>query len=337
MVTLAFDLERDPLRVLESTRLVVEAARLVRIVPEKLGEVAALLTGTPAPPPDWAGDGHPTGADDMQRANLTLVVDALNFCFWSPPSSSKPRWRVTYQGRTHDGYWALVAALRRAVDAGVPLWDAAYLASLTEPDVAALLAGDPGGEEIPLLHARLQHLNEAGAALLARWDGSFLAAVEAARGSAVALVREVLQALPSFRDTAPWGRHEIRFYKRAQILAADLHAAFGGEGPGAFRDLDLLTAFADYKLPQLLRHYGILEYAPPLAAAVAAYRLIPPDSDEELEIRATTIWAVELLRRALAERGHMLPAYRIDWALWQAAQSLPADVEPYHRTLTVHY
>jgi hypothetical protein len=147
----------------------------------------------------------------------------------------------------------------------------------------------------------------------------------------------VLAGLPSFRDTAPWNGHEIRFYKRAQILVADIFGAFDGKGPGAFHDLQTLTAFADYKVPQVLRQHGILRYDPALAARIANYQLIPPDSDEEIEIRAATIWGVELLRQALAQRGRELPAYAIDWSLWQSGQSLQASSEPYHRTLTVFY
>src|SRR5262245_57294347 len=113
MATLAFELERDPLRVLETTRLVVAGAGLVRIVPERVDELATRLLDLPLQPPDWAGDGHPVGEDDHQRANLVLVVDALNFCFWSVPSARKPRWHVSDAGQTHDGYPALVAALRR--------------------------------------------------------------------------------------------------------------------------------------------------------------------------------------------------------------------------------
>lgn len=336
-VTYALDLNRDPLRVLESTRLVLQAAQHVRIVPERIGALAAALAQATPPPADWAGDGHPLGANDLQRANLVLVVDALNFCFWSVPGGRAPRWAVTDGGQTFDGYWALVAALRRAVAAGRPLWDAEYLATLSEADVAEILAGDPGTEQIPLLRARQQHLNELGEALLAYWGGSFLTAIEAAHHSAAALVREVLRTFPSFRDTAPWRGHDIRFYKRAQILIADLHAAFNGSGPGTFHDMEHLTAFADYKLPQLLRHHGVLDYAPALAHAVAHYRLVPPESDEEIEIRAATIWAVELLRQALADLGRPSPAYQIDWALWHTAQTLPPETEPYHRTLTVFY
>jgi hypothetical protein len=334
---LDFDIARDPLRVLETTRLVVEASRLVTIDRDKVEEVAGLLATAPEPEADWSHELHPPARDDAELANLVLVLDALNFCFWNIPSTGRPRWRVTYAGQTHDGYWALAVALRRAVEAGIPLADAEYLATLTEDDIATILAGDPGGDDIPLLHARLEHLREAGRTLLARWDGQFLEAISEANGSSAKLVREVLTALPSFRDTAPWNGHEIRFYKRAQILIADLYGAFNGAGPGKFHDLDTLTAFADYKVPQVLRQHGILTYAPDLAGKIAAHKLIPPDSDEELEIRAATIWAVELLRQSLAQHGRALPAYAIDWSLWRSGQTLPTEAEPYHRTLTVFY
>ncbi|MEX2315186.1 MAG: queuosine salvage family protein [Thermomicrobiales bacterium] len=334
---LDFEMARDPLRVLETTRLVVEAAKLVSIDRDKIEEVAGQLAGSQEPAADWSHAPHPQARDAAELANLVLVVDALNFCFWNIPSSPRPRWSVTYAGQQHDGYWALVAALRRAVEAGLPLADAEYLAALSEDEIATILAGDPGSEEIPLLHARLEHLREAGKTLLARWDGSFLEAIAEANGSAAKLVREVLDGLPSFRDVAPWNGHTIRFHKRAQILIADLSGAFNGEGPGQFHDLHTLTAFADYKVPQVLRQRGILTYAPELSEAIALYRLVPPDSDEELEIRASTIWAVELLRQSLARRGTDMPAYAIDWALWQSGQSMPATSDPYHRTLTVFY
>jgi hypothetical protein len=336
---LAFDLDsaRDPLRVLASTRPLAQDARSVRIVPERLAAAAELLAGQPSAPADWNAGPHPCGRDDAERANLVLALDALNFCFWSMPNAPRPRWQVTYAGQTHNGYWALAAALRRATEQGRPLAEAEYLATLTEPEVAEMLAGDPGTQEIPLLHARQQHLREVGRVLLARWDGAFLNAIAAAKGSAATLTHEVYGALTSFHDISVVNGHEARFLKRAQILVADVVGAFDGQGPGAFHDLHTLTAFADYKVPQVLRQFGVLEYAPELAARIARHELLPPDSPEELEIRAATIWGVELLRQALLARGHDRPSHQLDWALWQAGQALPATAEPYHRTLTVFY
>ena len=129
----------------------------------------------------------------------------------------------------------------------------------------------------------------------------------------------------------------VRFYKRAQILVADLHGAFAGQDLGSFSDLDILTAFADYKVPQVLRALGVLAYDPKLAERIARREIIPPGSPAEVEIRAATIWACELLRRALAERGQSLRTFEIDWALWNAGQALPPETPPYHRTPTIFY
>jgi hypothetical protein len=53
-------------------------------------------------------------------------------------------------------------------------------------------------------------------------------------------------------------------YKRAQILVADVWSCFQGKGLGAFADIDKITMFADYRVPQMLIHYGSLEYTPKL-------------------------------------------------------------------------
>jgi hypothetical protein len=39
--------------------------------------------------------------------------------------------------------------------------------------------------------------------------------------------------------------------KRAQILIADVWACFNGEAYGAFTDIDRITMFADYRVPQV--------------------------------------------------------------------------------------
>jgi hypothetical protein len=129
----------------------------------------------------------------------------------------------------------------------------------------------------------------------------------------------------------------VRFFKRAQILIADLAGAFDDTGLGHFSDLDQLTAFADYKVPQVLRRLELLRYHPVLAERIARRELLPVGSVEEIEIRAATIWGVELLRRALAEQGREMTASEIDWLLWQTGQHLPTDAKPYHRTLTIYY
>ncbi len=324
----------DSLRVLRSTRPLIEAARSVTIVPIAVERTADLLEDAKLAAPEWEAGLHFRDGT-WRTAAWVLVLDALNFCFWSWPGDRSDRWTVDYAGTRYDGYWALVAALRNAVDRGQPLWDAGYLLTASDTELAAIFApAEPDGSPIPMLDRRVAHLREVGIGLR---ETPIDALIDAAGGSAVALVESVCRRFPSFDDSVTIDGATVRFLKRAQIFIADLHGAFDGQELGAFADLHELTAFADYKVPQVLRRFGVLRYAPDLEAALQAQQLIPANSRWELEIRAATIWGCELIRQALARRGGALRAFEIDWALWLTGQSLPSGSEPYHRTPTIFY
>lgn len=188
-----------------------------------------------------------------------------------------------------------------------------------------------------MFRERLANAREVGRVLVERWEGSFARMVEEAGGSAVRLVGLLEEELPSFRDRASYGGREVVFLKRAQICAVDLSGTFGGRGWGAFRDLGRLTAFADYKIPQVLRALGVLVYGPELAAAVDAREEIPAGDPREVEIRACMVWAVEWIRRELAARGQEKLPYEIDWHLWNLGQQRLPGERPYHRTRTIFY
>ena len=128
---------QDDLGVLTTTRPVVEAAAHVRIDSGAVRMVAARLAAGDLRVPAWNTHYHYAG-EPAATALYILALDALNFCFWG-----EPRWRVTWRGSAMNGYWALAAALRRALDAGVPLLDPAFL--LHQADAATLLTGEDGG------------------------------------------------------------------------------------------------------------------------------------------------------------------------------------------------
>lgn len=57
----------------------------------------------------------------------------------------------------------------------------------------------------------------------------------------------------------------------------------------------------------------------------------------ELEIRAATIQAVELLHKQMESRGHMLKVIELDWFLWQIGEDNKNALQPHHRTLSIYY
>ncbi len=325
----------DRLGVLTATARVMRDARLVHI--DRTAVEALATRWADAEWPDTTatlGDLHQFGAPD-QAPNWVLLLDALNFCFWGAPDG--PRWRVTWRGATHDGYNALAASLSRAVEEGLPLSDADWLAGLDAATLANILRPNGGCPPIPLFAERLSNAREVGRILRDRYDGRFANVVEDAGYDAVALALGVERDFSSFADVAEWRGSPVPFLKRAQILVADLRAITGGVGIGAIRGMERLTAFADYKLPQRLRALGVLVYVDELAQAVDNYTLIPAGSEPEIEIRAATIWAVEALRRALARHGSDHTASELDGRLWVESQTRLPDERPYHRTRTMYY
>jgi len=341
----------DQLGVLTSTRPVMELGELAWINPEGLEALQEHLLGFAKRGPTWDTRYH--FFDGTERTvNWLLLLDALNFCFWA--EKVQPRWGIEYRGEMLNGYWAEAAALTRAVEEGYELWDARYLSEISSHDLATIFRGVASqGErmgtsaknldsistpvQIPLFEQRLANAREVGRVLLERFDGQFAHVIEQAAGSAVRLALLLAEHFPSFHDVASFRRQEVRFFKRAQICAADLHAAFGGKQWGAFTDMDQLTIFADYKLPQLLRHFGVLEYHPTLAERIDRLELLEPGSEEEVQIRAVTIWACELLRQTMNASGREpVTAADIDQQLWLLSQDI-VEMRPYHRTRTIYY
>jgi len=333
--------EQDELGVLSSTRGVVEQGEYVWIHAERVEQLSeqwmhplsSVHQQVSPSTPFWHDKYH--FHDGTERTvNWLLVLDALNFCFWAERDT--PRWRIEYQGETLNGYWAEAAALTRAAEEGIPLWDAEYLSTISDDVMASIFRPIANASPIPLFEQRVFNAREVGRVLLEKYDGQFARAIEQARGDAVQLALLLAHDFSSFNDVVSYRNSQIRFFKRAQICVADLYGAFSGKQWGAFTNLDKLTIFADYKLPQVLRHYRVLEYHPILAEQVDAQELLTAGSEEEVEIRANTIWACELLRRTMAQLGHKMDAIEIDQRLWLLGQH-SEDMHPYHRTFTYYY
>jgi hypothetical protein len=89
---------------------------------------------------------------------------------------------------------------------------------------------------------------------------------------------------------------------------------------------------------QVLHARGRLSDA--LAAAVDARQELPVGSEQELELRAATVVAVERMVASLRARGRqdVMPVL-LDWLLWQRGERLNETraIPPHHRVLTIYY
>lgn len=212
------------------------------------------------------------------------------------------------------------------------------------------------------------------------------------RATALHLVKKVTDTFPSFRDEVSFeGRrgetksstasfaadvqYKVCLWKRAQILVAESWAAFHPPttsnlphplfpaGPAIHQ----LTMFADYRVPQILHHLGILTYPPSLLDLLRNHAPFPSGSREEVSIRSASIVAVERVRREMLELKlaaisdsegeedigeeeleESVSSVMIDFFLWDLAKRVESgdesiegiqttEIVPAHRTRSIWY
>jgi len=311
----------------EAARAVMARAVSLRADLEQLDALSDELDPNapgPAPPDPIA---RPFG-DPESTAAFVLTLDAINFgSGWFPLLVKRPGL---------SGYFTVATALREHFDRNGP-WSAPELCRLEAGQLARVLGQAEAPEAVQeLLELFALALRDLGRWLLEAHAGRFLSPVERARGSAERLAESVSE-MPLFRDLARYGELRVPFYKRAQILAADLALAFEGQGPGAFRDLDRLTVFADNLVPHVLRCLGALHYAPELADRIEAGQEIPSGSRAEIEIRAAAVFAGERIAARARARGRTLTEAAVDRWLWTRGQHPEIKARPRHRTRSTFY
>jgi len=313
--------------ILKTTKKVAEQSKDVKINRQQAIKLAALLKKKTVP--SWPKQYHLEGSIE-EKTQYLFILDSINFSFFA--DKHKQKWSIKYKGKNISGYFALSLALKRAAK-NSPLLKASFLSSIT----ASLLENILGGQgKIPLLKERQTILNENGKILLKKFNGQAVSILNQSNHSAQKFIKILLDNFPSFRDIAKLKGNNVYFLKRAQILAADIYGAFSGKGLGAFYDIDRITCFADYKIPQILEHFQVLEYSPKLLEKIKQKEKIRPGSRQEIEIRANTIQAVELLKKYLKQQGRELRSFEVDWILWNMAKKEKTKI-PHHMTRTIFY
>ena len=311
----------------EATARVCAMSRHVAIDQEAIEGFAAGLDVAAARAPGHAPDSHHLGRGD-ETVQFFVTLDAINFGSGYFPHLTK------LPGKS--GYFTVAAHLARRYREHGPL-PAEALRAMTPEAAAALFGQRPdNGDAMELMGLFARALADLGELLLRDFDGSAAALVAAADNKAETLCG-LLQRMPLFRDVQPYRGFEAPFFKRAQLMSADLSVAFGNQGPGRFDDLGRLTVFADNLVPHVLRLDGILRLDEDLRERIEAGTPLKKDSEEEVELRAATVQAVERLSLALGERGCAVSPLELDFLLWNRGQQPAYKAVPRPRCRTWFY
>ncbi|CAG8701109.1 3505_t:CDS:10 [Funneliformis caledonium] len=289
---------------------------------------------------------HPKIANE-DAINWIFLADLLNFSFWSDlekdkGSNCQERFTILYKDKRYTGYWSLCAAINRAIDEGIPITTPSVYASAENlnDDKIKYAFRSHTGEEIPLLQERINCMREAGKILVEKFDGSFINCIKQSNNSAMKLLKIITDNFECFRDECEFLGRKVQLYKRAQILIADTWACFEGQVYGSFNDIDEITMFADYRVPQALHHLGALSYSQHLLNMINSFTLLPNGSQLEIEIR-------ELLKRIIQRKiqqennRELIPIVNtiiLDFYIWDFANEHKHTIKiGIHRTRSIFY
>jgi Potential Queuosine, Q, salvage protein family len=303
-----------PEEVREACAWVAARARSVSIDGEAVERYGATVPDTAAPPAPDPATQILDGDVETQTA-FTICLDAINFgSGWWPTIRKRPG---------QSGYFTIAGGVTERFRERGP-WSARELTCLSAAGVAAVVGQDP---DHPLMADYAASLRDVGERVLSDHGGRFAAVVEAAEGSAPALAG-LLAGWDAFADVSTYGGRRVPFFKRAQLVPADLERT----GVVELRDRRLLTAFADNLVPHVLRVDSVLRLDPQLERKIEAGELLEHGSPEEVELRAGAVHAVELLAGATG----LAPA-DVDLLLWARGQGPRYKAVPRPRSRNTAY
>jgi hypothetical protein len=291
---------------------VAERARSVRLDEAALRDYAGTLGTAEPPEPDPAT--HFAEGDPEARAAFVVCLGAINFgSGWWPTIRKRPG---------HSGYRTIAAGVTERFREDGP-WTVGELRAMTPAAIAAVTGQEA---DHPLMADFAGALRDVGARVGDEHGGRFLALVEAGDGSAPALAG-LLAGWRAFADASSYAGAPVPFFKRAQLVAADLDRFVA-----PLTGVERLTAFADNLVPHVLRVDGVLRLGEDLAARIDAGELLDHGSPEEVELRACAVHAVELLSAASG-----LSAAEVDLALWTRGGEPSYKARPRPRSRNTAY
>lgn len=301
-----------------SVRYVSENSEYVKINYERVNKIVDKLDISKIT--YWL-DSNPYGLLDLnceEIINFLLIYHTIgDYCFWGDP-----KWEIkTQDGKIIDGSYAMLYLLMKRYKSRKSF-------DMSEEEFKEFLKGNV---EIPLFKDRYQNLVIMNNFLRER-KMSFYELIKNFYNDED-LIDFIISNFSYFKDESEYKGRTIYFYKRAQLLASDvLHVRKILEHVKV--DFSHLQGCADYKIPQVMRCMGILEFNNELANLVDNKIELREGSKMEVEIRANDLIVLDYMAKKLNEKVSRMDLNDYIWLLGQDKSKMN---KPYHRTLTKHY
>ena len=312
-------------KILDSIKYVVDNSNYVFINRNNIDNVISLLKESKREP--WLNSDYLDLENFSQEQILFYLIlcESLNFCYWD----SDIKWKIEYKDEWYSGSFGLFYAISKAIKNGYNLLNIEYLENITIEELDEIFKGTTS---IPLLKERFEIIKQ----LVSEYKQISNITQSMSANSDIELLNNIVNHFSNFRDISLYKGREIYFFKRAILLVGDLILNISSISKSVKND-DNMTGCADYKIPQVLRHLGILEYSDDLTTLIDERQEIQHDSEMEVEIRANMLYAIELIKEKLHQNGIDMNSVQIDNALWLLSKNKEFKDKPHHLTRTIYY
>ena len=310
--------------VLETCKFVVENANHVKINYEKAKELIDELL--------VFDNVHyltkvPYGVYDMSTkdiVNFLLIYDSIDFSFWGDP-----KWTIDANGKNLDGGIALLHCIFHLFKDRDSLEVYKQLEKMTLEEFKEILKGNV---DIPLLEKRYHIVTSIAKMVNHKMNGNFYDYIKDMNIDKQ-IFETIIKNFHSFEDTRTYQGQTIYFYKLAQLLTSDiLHVMKIKEQK--IVDYSNLLGCADYKIPQVMQGFGILEYDTTLSSLLEVKTEIKENSEYEVEIRSSMIVVIQYIWEQIDKK---IDRIEINDFIWSKGQDKTKQYKPYHLTRTTSY
>lgn len=335
------EIEHPSLKVRRSSKFIIENLKHMKINYSKLKEFSIWISNQKFDEFDNSSN-HPKNDEFTLEEHLRFIflVDSLNFCFWP----------------TLMEYEDLTLFIKNGIKDKSKKYDPDYFLRISKKDFISefhfLFKKDPFSQ----LSERFRILQELSFIIKNDFENSFINFIKKSDFDASKLLRQIISNFTSFQDHAIYKGQQIFFYKRAQILVGDINEVLVSfcknyislEIPEKkllekfnkkkkLENIQLLTSFADYRVPQVLDFKEIVIYSENLKNKISEGICLDPCSEEEIEIRGVMVFLVSEVVRILRDIGKEVLDMEVDWILWQFGEKFVKDKHPHHKVLGIFY
>ena len=263
---------------------------------ERLDTIAANMQSIR--PPKFPNPTVPDKEDVYKSVLLELVGGAINYCYWYGRDDVRPGGASStfmYEN-LQNAFWDYEPAYQSNFKSCINN----FIQNLTF-------------KRFPLLEERINHLKQ-----LEYFAEDYVQIIlDSDRKDLEPHMNNLLAEFPGYASDI--------FLKRASLFFLQLYRRFGWFAEA----MKTLHIPADYQVPKLMNHEGIIEYDTELGYEIDLRRPIPKGSQKECEIRAATVQVAKML---IENTGWNVA--EVDGYFWLRRKEVEG---PFHLTITTDY